>query len=68
MPALQIMKEVGREWQELSDEGRQAFQAKADMDKIRFRKEKNLFESKMRKLVSAEEFDKSVLDDLPTDN
>ena len=68
MPALQIMKEVGREWQELSDEGRQFFQSKADLDKIRFRKEKSLFESKMRKLVLNDEFDKSVLDDLPTDN
>ena len=37
MPALQIMKEVGKEWQMLDDEGRQKFQAKADLDKYRFR-------------------------------
>ena len=52
MPALQIMKEVGREWQVLDEEGRQKFQVKADADKIRFRREKNNFESKMRKMAS----------------
>ena len=51
MPALEIMKEVGREWQMLDDEGRQRFQVKADADKHRFRKEKSSFESKMKRLM-----------------
>ena len=61
------MKEVGREWQQLDDEGRQRFQVKADADKYRFRREKNNFESKMKKLhhnpgAALEEFEKQALD------
>lgn len=50
MPALQIMKEVGREWQLLDNEGWKRFQEKADLDKYRFKKEKNQFESKLKLL------------------
>jgi len=46
------MKEVGREWQELDHEGRQKFQVKADQDKIRFKREKANFESKMKKFMT----------------
>ena len=63
MPALQIMKEVGKEWQVLDSKGRQAFQSKADLDKVRFKREKNNFESKMKKLISAEEYDTAILED-----
>lgn len=61
------MKEVGREWQQLDDEGRHRFQVKADADKYRFRKEKNNFESKMKKLQSnpgaaLQEFEKEAID------
>lgn len=68
MPALQIMKEVGREWQELDEEGRHAFQIKADQDKVRFKREKNAFESRMKKLASStQNYDSTILDDLKVD-
>ena len=63
MPALQIMKEVGKEWQELDAAGRAQFQAKADLDKGRFRREKNQFETKMKRLMSNPELDPAVLED-----
>ncbi len=66
MPALQIMKEVGKEWQELDGTGRAWFQAKADLDKGRFRREKNQFETKIKWLMSNPELDASMLDDSPS--
>jgi hypothetical protein len=65
MPALQIMKEVGKEWQILNHDGRQRFQAKADEDKIRFRREKTLFDGKMKRLLLNPECNASVFDDVP---
>ena len=52
MATLQIMKEVGRQWQELGVEAKNEFQVKADLDKDRFKKEQTKFEAKMKKFAT----------------
>jgi len=37
MPVLQIMKEVGKEWQSIKPEDKRQYQALADQDKIRYK-------------------------------
>ena len=36
MGALQVMQEVGKQWQALTNEERQYFKEKADRDKVRY--------------------------------
>lgn len=50
MPVLQIMKEVGSQWQSLNPEEKQFFQAMADEDKIRYKLELKEFEKEVEKL------------------
>lgn len=50
MPVLQIMKEVGKEWKSLSDQGKVKYQKLADQDKIRYKNELKLFEKEVEKL------------------
>lgn len=50
MPVLQIMKEVGNEWQNLTPDQRQIYQAMADEDKIRYKEELKEFEKEVEKL------------------
>jgi hypothetical protein len=50
MPVLQIMKEVGSQWQSLHPEEKQVYQAMADEDKIRYKEELKEFEKEVEKL------------------
>ena len=50
MPVLQIMKEVGKEWQSLIPENRKKYQLLADQDKIRYKHQLKLFEKEVEKL------------------
>ena len=50
MHVLQIMKEVGSSWQNLSPEERKVYQQKADEDKIWYRKQLKEFEKEVDKL------------------
>lgn len=50
MHVLEIMKQVGKQWQNLTDEERKVYQDKADEDKIRYRNELKAFESEVDKL------------------
>ena len=50
MNALDVMKVVGRNWQELNDEGRKYFQDKADKDKIRYLHEQEAFVGEIEKI------------------
>lgn len=47
MHVLEIMKQVGHRWQNLSDPERKEYQDKADADKIRYRKELKEFEKEV---------------------
>jgi hypothetical protein len=38
MGALQVMKQVGKAWQSMSEAQRQYFKNKADVDKVRYLK------------------------------
>lgn len=50
MPVLQIMKEVGKEWQSILPENKKRYQALADQDKIRYKRELKEFEKEVEKL------------------
>lgn len=50
MPVLQIMKEVGNKWQNLTPTEKQIFQKMADDDKIRYKEELKEFEKEVEKL------------------
>jgi hypothetical protein len=50
MHVLDVMKEVGKRWGVLNEEGRIYFLKKADVDKIRFSNENKKFLEEMRKL------------------
>ena len=50
MPVLQIMKEVGNEWQGLNPTERKYFQDMADIDKVRYKEELKEFEKEVEKL------------------
>lgn len=67
MGALDIMKQVGYQWQGLTEKQRQYFQDKADVDKVRYLKEMKAFYDEIErighkagsdnKIVSAEQSD-----------
>jgi hypothetical protein len=50
MPVLQIMKEVGHQWQSLKPDEKAIYQAKADEDKIRYKEQLKEFEKEVEKL------------------
>ena len=50
MPVLQIMKEVGHRWQNLTDIERNIYQRMADEDKVRYKLELKEFEKEVEKL------------------
>lgn len=50
MHVLEIMKQVGKQWQGLNATDRKVYQDKADEDKIRYRKELKEFEKEVDKL------------------
>jgi len=50
MPVLQIMKEVGHQWQSLAPDIKQSYQNRADIDKIRYKAELKEFEKEVEKL------------------
>lgn len=50
MPVLNIMKEVGKEWQSIKPDDKKRYQALADQDKIRYKKELKEFEKEVEKL------------------
>jgi hypothetical protein len=39
MGALQVMQEVGKQWQSMTDDCKEYFKDKADRDKVRYLKE-----------------------------
>lgn len=50
MGALQIMKEVGKQWQSLTNEQRKYFKDKADHDKLRYLDEQKEFYDEVAKV------------------
>lgn len=50
MGALDVMKEVGKKWQNMSTDERDYFQKKADRDKIRYVKEQTAFFGEIEKI------------------
>lgn len=47
LSALEVMKQVGQKWQNLSEKERKLYNSKADNDKKRFQKEINKFEKEL---------------------
>ncbi len=50
MGALQVMQEVGKQWQGLSEEQRNYFKEKADKDKVRYLHEQKAFYDEVEKI------------------
>ena len=50
MHVLEIMKQVGKKWQNLDPVERKIYQDKADLDKIRYQKQLKDFEKEVDKL------------------
>lgn len=50
MPVLQIMKEVGSQWQNLKPHEKEGYQKKANADKVRYKEELKEFEKEVEKL------------------
>jgi hypothetical protein len=50
MGALQIMQEVGKQWQAMTKEERKYFKDKADKDKIRYLDEQRAFYDEVEKI------------------
>lgn len=50
MGALQVMQEIGKQWQQLTQEQKQYFKNKADLDKVRYLKEQKLFYDEVEQL------------------
>ena len=50
MGALQIMKEVGKQWQGLTKNQKDYFQKKADQDKVRYVAESQQFYDEVEKI------------------
>lgn len=50
MGALQIMQEVGKQWQAMTDAERKYFKDKADQDKIRYLEEQMAFYDEVEKI------------------
>ena len=63
MGALNVMKQVGYEWQTLTDEKKHYFQSKADIDKERYVKEMGEFYDEVQRIGDRkvnEQFDEMV--------
>lgn len=52
MNALDVMKEVGRRWQSITDEDKNYYQALADKDKERFKRENQQYMKELEQLDS----------------
>ena len=50
MGALQIMQQVGKQWQSMTNEERKYFQDKADKDKLRYLEESKEFYDEVEKI------------------
>lgn len=50
MGALNVMKQVGYEWQNITEEKKQYFQNKADIDKARYIKERTEFYDEVERI------------------
>ena len=50
MGALQVMQEVGKQWQALTKEHKRYFKEKADRDKVRYLKEQKAFYDEVEKI------------------
>lgn len=50
MGALQVMQEVGKQWQALTKEQRRYFKEKADKDKVRYLNEQRAFYDEVEKI------------------
>ena len=50
MGALQVMQEVGKQWQALSSEERNYFKNKADTDKVRYLEEQKAFYDEVQRI------------------
>lgn len=50
MGALQVMQEVGKKWQILTEEQREYFKGKADTDKVRYLTEQRAFYDEVEKI------------------
>lgn len=51
MGALDIMKEVGKKWQKLTEEERDYFKQKADRDKFRYLKDQEAFYAEVERIA-----------------
>jgi hypothetical protein len=52
MHALQVMKEVGKMWQNLLEEEKNYYEAQAQEDKLRFTQEMNKFETQLQTIMN----------------
>lgn len=72
MNALDVMKEVGRRWQSISDEDKSYYQSLADKDKERFKRENQQYMKELEQLDSKLKSSKKNLiptgDDLEVDD
>lgn len=50
MGALQVMQEVGKQWQALSSKERNYFKNKADTDKVRYLEEQKAFYDEVQRI------------------
>lgn len=53
MGALQVMQEVGKQWQAMTEEERRYFKDKADRDKVRYLDEQKTFYDEVEKIGKA---------------
>lgn len=60
MHALEIMKEVGQLWQNLTPKEKQEYESLANEDKIRFKKDMEVFEKEINELQEAEDRGKTI--------
>jgi hypothetical protein len=50
MGALQVMQEVGKQWQAISSDERNYFKNKADTDKVRYLEEQKAFYDEVQRI------------------
>lgn len=50
MGALQVMQQVGKQWQAMTEESRAEFKRKADKDKVRYLQEQKAFYDEVEKI------------------
>ena len=50
MGALQVMQQVGKQWQQMSEQSRAEFKCKADKDKVRYLDEQRAFYDEVEKI------------------